>query len=307
MQKISLGFAILTSFLVIIFLMEPLAQFGAVDANPYTFAPGLHVYSPTPGLYCAPNAGIHFKIYLENDVTQIDSFSYSLDNKANSPLTFTMGDENHSVNGIIYTVSVIEVYKTLGNLANGNHTITVYAHYSNRTVNSIINTAITIDTTLAIPFTPFIISPLNQTTYNTKQVPLTYTIAREVLWSYYSLDSKYDSNLKSFNGNITLPSLSEGQHELMLAVTTKTSPTSQQPQQTIQKIYFTIDTTKTIDTPSPSPTPNSQITTIPTVLASASISNNVPLIAVLSALGLALFVLMTVFYKRRKKVSDRYD
>jgi hypothetical protein len=249
MQKTSLSFVILTAILVIVFLIYPLAEYGAVEANPYTFAPGLHVYSPTSGLTYIPNVVINFKIYPQNNVTDIDSFSYNLDNNANSPLTFRIRAENHSVNGIVYTVYPITVYKTIEDLPNGVHTIAVYAHNSNGTISSIINSTITIDTTLAIPYTAFVISPLNQTTYNTTQVPLTYTINKEILWSYYRLDSTKSSDLKNFNGNISLLVLSEGLHELTLAVTTKTSPTSQQPYQTIQRIIFFIDPTAPSLTP----------------------------------------------------------
>jgi hypothetical protein len=100
--------------------------------------------------------------------------------------------------------------------------------------------------TTAISFTPFIISPLNQTTYNATQVPLVYATNSKVLWSYYRLDSINSSDLKNFNGNITLPSLSEGQHELMVAVTTNisaTNPTYQDMFQTIRHtVIFYVDT-----------------------------------------------------------------
>ena len=109
--------------------------------------------------------------------------------------------------------------------------------------------------TTTISFTPSIISPQNQTTYSTNQVPLTYTIGTEVLWSYYSIDSRNNSDLKSFNGNITLTDLSEGQHELMVAVTTKTSPLYDQPTQTIQRITFFVNTADPSVTPTPTSTP----------------------------------------------------
>jgi len=238
-----------TAILVIVFLMTPLAQFGSVEANPFSFRPGLYVRSPASShIYVIdPWVSIFFFYSMENNLTQI-SFSYSLDNKANSTLGASMSKSDYVY---YYTVS-----KTLEGLADGDHTLTVYAHCSNGTVNSIINSVITVD---AIANTPVIISPLNQTTYNTKQVPLTYTINKEILWSYYSLDSPDDSDLKSFNGNITLPSLSEGQHELRLYVTTnltpETNPMYQQPiyHPTAQTIVFFINTTAPSFTPTPTP------------------------------------------------------
>ena len=228
-----------TAILVIVFLMKPLVQFRAVEANPFAFRPGLYVYSPTSShIYVIdPWASIYFYYSMEDNSTQI-SFSYSLDNSANSTLGASMSKSDYVY---YYTVS-----KTLEGLADGDHTLTVYAHCSNGTVTSIINSVITVD---AIANMPVIISPLNQTTYNTTQVPLTYAINQEILWSYYSIDSPDDSNLKNFDGNITLLGLSEGQHELRLYVTanltSETNPAYEQPRYhtTAQTIVFYIDTT----------------------------------------------------------------
>jgi hypothetical protein len=125
--------------------------------------------------------------------------------------------------------------------------------------------------TTALSFTPFIVSPKNQTTYSTNQVPLIYTIGTDVLWSYYSFDIGNSSALRNFNGNITLTDLSEGQHELMVAVTTKSSFYYDQPTQTIQTILFFVNTTNPsstlISTPTTEPFPvPTQIPEFPTTL-----------------------------------------
>ena len=238
---------ILTVASVIILLMTIIAQVTVVEANPFA-KPGLYVRSPDSShIYVSnPLVTILFYYSMENSLAQI-YFTYSLDNNANSTLHASIGKSN---NIYYYTVS-----SALRNLAEGTHTLTVYAHCSNGTVNSIINALITVDATLATLFIPTIISPLSQTTYNSSQVPLTYTINKEVLKSYYSLDSN-SSDLRYFDGNITLPSLSEGQHEITLAVTTKTGPTYQQPYQTIKTITFFINTTTPPLTPTPTPNPS---------------------------------------------------
>jgi hypothetical protein len=239
-----------TAILVTAFLMAPLAQNGAVKANPYTFSPGLYVYSPEPDdVYWEPNVEIYFKIILDEKTAQIDSFFYTLDNKANSPLTFTRGTEDHHVNyekyypnWKTYTVSTITVHKTLKNLTDDTHRISVFAHYPDGTIESIFYRSITVDTTLPNPYTPFtpvIVSPVKQKTYNTTEVPLTYTIDEEILWSYYYVDNHED--LKYFEGNITLSNLSEGQHMLYLYIVTKTGP-HQQEYSTSQRIIFHVDT-----------------------------------------------------------------
>ncbi len=66
-----------------------------------------------------------------------------------------------------------------------------------------------------------VISPENQTTYNTNHVPIIYSVDSKVTWSYYALDTAgqpQSSDWKSFNGNITLTGLSEGSHKLIISV-----------------------------------------------------------------------------------------
>ena len=233
-----------TAILVTACLMAPLAQKGAVKANPYPLSPGkIYVYSPEPEeVFWEQNVEIYFKIALDEDLAQIDSFFYSLDNKANSPLTFSRHSDDFFINDEKHTVNTITVRKTLENLTDGTHRIAVFAHYPDGTIESIFYRSITVDTTLPNPYTPFtpvIVSPVKQKTYNTTEVPLTYTIDEEILWSYYYVDNHED--LKYFEGNITLSSLSEGQHMVSLYVVTKTGP-HQQEYSTTQKINFYVDT-----------------------------------------------------------------
>jgi hypothetical protein len=275
----------LTAILVIVFLMEPLAQVPMVEANP--FIP----WNPRPGLYLTPNVQIYIEYDRENNLPQIDSFSFTLDNRANSTLSFRVSEVNMTVysrysperivEGTKYTVS-----ETLENLANGNHTIEVYAYFSDGTIKSIMDTIFTVDTTLK-PIV-ILISPLNQTTYNTKEVPLTYTINSKVLFSYYSIDSIKSPDVKNFNGNITLPILSEGKHELNVHITTNISRTDMFP--TIHDtIIFFIDTAASSLSPTPTPTPT------------------VPEFSWLVILPLFLSVLFLVVLFRKRKFGDSYD
>jgi hypothetical protein len=236
-----------TAILMLFFLTAPSAQFGAVEANPYIFGPsipGICVYSPEPEeVFCEPNVEISFEIVLEENSPQIDSFFYTLDNnKADSPLIFNRHTEDHFVNDKKYTVNTIAVHKTLVNLTDGTHRIAVFAQHSDGTTESILYRSITVDTTLPNPYTPFtpaIVSPVNQTTYNAEDVQLIYTIEEEILWSYYYVD--FRENLSYFEGNITLSSLSDGQHMLYLYVVTKTGP-HQQEYSTSQNVFFYVDT-----------------------------------------------------------------
>jgi hypothetical protein len=210
----------LTTASVIILLMLTIAQVTVVTANPFT--PRLIVRSPSPlpTVYESSNVQLSFELNIENSHSQIDAFSCILDYKARTYLNFKTSPINMTVWTPGPPLLVVEgtrylVSEPLQNLANGNHTLKVYAHFSNGTVTSIVDTRITVDTNYVDPLLPVIVSPLNQTTYNTTQVPLIYTTNNKVLWSYYSLDG---SDLSYFEGNITLPSLSEGQHELTFSV-----------------------------------------------------------------------------------------
>jgi hypothetical protein len=95
-----------------------------------------------------------------------------------------------------------------------------------------------------------VISPINNVTYKTNTIELTYNINSKVLWSYYSVDASdfvdiqhllHDNGWIPFKGNITL-NLSQGPHRIMLAVQTEESRFSSVPI-AYQTNEFIIDTT----------------------------------------------------------------
>jgi hypothetical protein len=253
MQKISLSFAILTSILVIIFLIQPITQVTVVKANFYPYGmPTLEFHSPgTPPntIYVTPNVDISFDYNVQKNLTQVNFFSYSLDKNANSTLVSIKSSYNQYYNRY-------SVFKTLGNLANGNHTLTAYVYFANGTVSSIRDMIFAIDTAYISP-KPIVISPLNHATYNTKQVPLTY-VNREAISGFYSLDTPDDAPVwTAFTGNFTtLSNLSEGPHKLSLSMIMHTHM-SNNYDYFHQTIYFSIDSNQTVPvlTPTPTPTP----------------------------------------------------
>jgi hypothetical protein len=256
MQKTSLRFAILTSVLLIIFLMQPIAQMRVVKANFYPFGiPTVEQHSPqtAPYIYLTPNVDISFDYNLQKNLTQVSFFSYSLDKNPNSTLTSTKSN-------LFSDYNRYSVFKTLENLANGNHTLTVYAYFINKTASSIIDITITVDTTY-IPPKPIMISPLNQTTYNTKEVPLIYTINSKILSSYYSLDTtNYAIGRIDFTSNTTLTNLSEGSHKLRLSLETESHSL-------LAHEYFFLTVSFTIDTTNPTPTPTPSVPEFSATLA----------------------------------------
>jgi hypothetical protein len=269
MQRTSLGLAILTSFLVIIFLMQPIAQMPVVEANPFGMPgmpirfPLLEVHSPTSNPYFSskPSVDISFDYYVIKSLSSVDHFYYSLDGYVNSVLTSNASDfARDSVEYSEYSVS-----KTLENLAEGNHSVTVYTQFLNGTVIEIFNKTIIFDPNYE-PSTPLMISPLNQTTYNTKDIPVIFTINSNAVGdSLYCLDP-YDwmpsTNWKVLIGNGTsgvLANVSDGPHVLKLKIwdeshTVETQTDNHYIEYT-ETVYFNVDTSKTTITPSPSPTP----------------------------------------------------
>ena len=175
--------------------------------------------------------------------------------------------------------------------------------FLNGTTSPILDTTVIVNTSF-IPPIPFISSPLNHTTYNTKQVPLTYTINSKVLWSYYSLDTYHES----FNGNITLPALSAGSHKLRLYVTTE-SYNLTTFKESIQTIYFSIDSNQIIQvTPVPSqstPTPSQTSSPTPTTPYLPPNDRNAPhleptfYLLPISVI-IAMIVIAIVIYRKRK-------
>jgi hypothetical protein len=116
MQKISFGFAILTSFLVIIFLIQPIAQMVAVRANPYNYIkPQIFIESPYTDkteIYQTTSIPVEVTVYPGPKINLVDIF-YILD-----------GGPNIKLSIIRYENSVGYFGRgTLDNLTNGYHTL----------------------------------------------------------------------------------------------------------------------------------------------------------------------------------------
>jgi hypothetical protein len=294
MQQIRLGFAILTSILVIIFLLQPIAQMVAVRANPYMFLQftKIRIYSPQSQVYVYPNVDVSFDYYVETNFPQVDSFSYSLDSNANSTLPSSKSSIPH------IDFNKYSVFKTLENLSNDNHRLAVYAYFSNMTVRQILNTTIVVDTAYIQP-TPLMISPLNQTTYNSNEVAVTYSINAKIVFSTYSLDtSEYAPKWTAFTGNTTLANLSEGSHKLMLGLSVQSHSGVMYDYHRLT-LYFNVGSNGKISTLTPSFSPT------PTATPYLPIDRNAPhldptfyLLAI--SITVALVVLAVFAYKRRK-------
>jgi len=238
MQKISFGFTILTAVLVIIFLMQPIAQMGVVEANPYNvISPYLFIESPDASpwvIYQTTSIPIEVEV-LPAPKTILVELSYILD-----------GGPNVKLRIIRYENSVNCFGKgTLNNMTDGYHKVTAVSVDSNGNVLSD-STTFLVNTTLRFP--TLLLSP-NNTTYYSKEIPLTYTINDPKYSVSYQLDNLRQTQL---TGNTTLSELSEGQHTITAHATDHKTDTGLYSKQTAN---FEINTTKPAPTSTPTPTP----------------------------------------------------
>lgn len=195
-------------------------------------------FSLMPPVHTNPTVDISFDFATPVNWMPISSFSYSLNETAHTKLTSTSRSD--------VTYHVYHVSGTLSDLPNGYYEIKIYADYINGTSKEIDRGFFRVDPDFKEP-TLRVISPTNQTTYNTNSVHLTYSIDSKVIWSYYALDSTSNmpsGNFIRFNGNITLTDLPEGSHKIIVSVQTEASRMSTHPIST-KTIYFTIDKTNT--------------------------------------------------------------
>jgi len=155
------------------------------------------------------------------------------------PLTFTVSEPTSWIGYSLDGQANITIAgnTTLTGLSDGMHSLIVYASdiagnvgYSDIVYFTIQTTPI--DTT---PPSISILSPENKT-YDTTDIPLTFTIDESVSWIAYSLDGQ--ANL-TITGNTTLSGLSDDSHSLMVYAKDTAGNTGAS-----EIIYFTIETEK---------------------------------------------------------------
>ena len=257
MKKTALA---LTLVLTMILVGVQAVKVAEANMYPPSGVPALHVNSPqsNPCISAEPTVNISFDYYVLKSSTQVELFSFSLDESANSTLTSKMSDYTFTFDTDIY--SDYSVSKTLENLANGDHSVTFYAQFFNGTVSGIWHLTIIVDTSYKNPV-PLMISPINYTNYNTAEVPLVFAINTTHIGNcFYRLDSSgaQNSSWLGLVGNGTLSSLSEGSHTLELVVWIETQ-TETRYVANRETVYFNVNTDTSSEpattSPSPEPTP----------------------------------------------------
>ncbi len=270
MQKTRLGFAILTSILVIIFLIQPITQIIIVEGNPIPTSPIIVIASPESyekgKIYQETTIHVVVLVVQSSQSPKITEVSYSLDGETKMPLNLSyqtaFGKAGYNATG------------TMRNLTNGYHSLTAYAL---DTQSKVISTSTTflVNTTFSYP--KFLLSPMN-TSYSKNEVPLTYTTGRAIRpVVYYRLDdySDYIGGIV-LTYNITLSGLSEGQHKVTIKAENVFENYSE------NTVYFEVNTAKTEE---------------PLAFGTQMIALGIA-VAVIIAITVAAIML----YKRRKKL-----
>ena len=231
MQKISLGFAILTSFLVVIFLLHSITPLSTVEGNPIPTSPIIVIASPEPyekgKIYQETTVHVAVIILQSSKSPKITDISYSLDGNTKMPLNTSFqnafGKTQYNATG------------TIENLTNGYHSLTTYALDTQSKVLSS-STTFLVNTTFSYP--KFLLSPTN-TSYSKNEVPLTFSTGRAIRpVIYYSLDDSSYTGGIVLTYNTTLSGLSEGQHKLTIKAENVFANYSE------NTVYFEINTAK---------------------------------------------------------------
>ena len=256
MQKISLSFAILTSFLVIIFLMQPLSQMVAVKANPYNFIkPNLSINSPSPAkteTYQTASIPIEVIVYPGKNTTLAGIF-YILDGGPNMKLSITRYENSIACYG----------RGTIDNLTNGFHKLSAFSHDIQGNLISdyqgnILSSSMTFLVNTTFRYPTLLLSPMNITYNIDGEVPLTYTIDESKYAVYYQLDNSGQTRLE---GNTTLSGLSKGQHTITAHASDQTGTYSK------QTANFTIETINPSPTAAPTVPELSWLAIIPLMVS----------------------------------------
>lgn len=154
--------------LVIVFLIVPLTQIGVVETNPlssyFKNQPILGISSPVsrhsayssyanPVLCTKSSFNISFFYELPKNFTQIDCFSYKIDDNPVKSLNFTI--EDGFFNYIKYSVC-----EPVDDLSDGIYNLKVYSLFVNGTTWQIMDSTVKIDTVTTNPLFPLMVASL---------------------------------------------------------------------------------------------------------------------------------------------------
>lgn len=237
-----------TALLLTAFLIVPFAQMSAVTANPYSFIkPHITVESPVyykGQIYQTTTIPIKVTAFPGPRIESVEIY-YNLDNGSEIKLSLITYENSAAFFG----------RGILDNLTNGYHALSAFCkdiqgNIINDSQGNILtgSTTFLVNTTFSYPV--LLLSP-NNSTYNSAEMPLIYTIEGSQYRVSYQLDSSWNST--GLTSNTTLQGLSEGSHTITArAYDFKTG-----------KIYSNQTAIFTIDTIDPFPGPTQTIPEFP--------------------------------------------
>jgi hypothetical protein len=191
------GAVLATAILVTVFLTVPLAQFGAVKANPEYFfcSPAIGIVSPSFGkIYQETSIPIKVDVLTWGTNRRYVDIYYSLDGGSNITLGITTYEGSTSISGT----------GTLVNLTDGYHTVEAY---STDTQGRILSDSIRFRVDATAPK----ITNLSVNNTDSGDRLLSFTVDEEASWVGYSLDNQ--ANL-TITGDVVLRDLSFGSHNV---------------------------------------------------------------------------------------------
>ena len=197
------------------------------EAN-YFPPPSTEIFSPFPPPVVYSNASVMLSVRVNvlPSEPDIKFIRYSLDGKSNVTLAGLSKEENvwywTASEGVFAQGKAFSVEASLGELADGNHTLIVYAHYADGREMSR-SRDFKVDTSYKPPvWNPpeiVLLSPQNRT-YKSTEVLLTFATNETIQYANYVLDPLESNGSQPLSGNTTLTELSNGMHKLILTVYT---------------------------------------------------------------------------------------
>lgn len=219
--------ALAFAFLLLATITAGTQVLDVAEAN-YFPPPSTEIFSPFPPPVVYSNASIMLSVRInvlpnEPDITFV---RYSLDGKGNVTLSNLAKEDNvwywTTTEGVFAQGKAFSVEASLGELANGNHMLIVYAHYADGREMSRYRD-FTVDTSYKPPvWNPpeiVLLSPRNQT-YKSTEVQLTFATNETIQYANYVLDPLEGNGSQPITRNTTLTELSDGIHKLILTIYT---------------------------------------------------------------------------------------
>ena len=208
-----------TSCMLLMLLPSVLQFYGLSTANPVDsilIIPSIQISYPLPfPLSKYENSTVKLEIYVNMfiDSPKLNRISYSLDEKPpvyieNLAVSNFYDFGSDRVSFTKYTAS-----STLDGLSEGNHTVTAYSGGMSVSRDFTVNSHYQVTVVK-------VLSPTSQT--YSKAVPLVFTVNGKIEEAHYYMYKGFESVFeKSFSGNTTLDTLSDGNYSLYLYVTTE--------------------------------------------------------------------------------------